>query len=64
MEWNLSRQRSKQQKKSSALKKLAQYRKANVRPFFLWKFHFAEVFQEKGGFDFVIANPPYVRRSD
>ena len=36
-------------------------RRNNTRPFFLWKLHFAEAFQEKGGFDVVIANPPYVR---
>ncbi|MCW1912650.1 Eco57I restriction-modification methylase domain-containing protein [Luteolibacter sp. GHJ8] len=30
------------------------------RPFFLWHLYFQEVF-EKGGFDIVLANPPYVR---
>ncbi|MBK5226315.1 MAG: Eco57I restriction-modification methylase domain-containing protein, partial [Thermoleophilia bacterium] len=30
-------------------------------PFFLYRLHFGEVFSEKGGFDTVIANPPYVR---
>jgi hypothetical protein len=29
--------------------------------FFLWDVYFAEVFTEKGGFDIVIGNPPYVR---
>jgi len=29
--------------------------------FFLWDIYFAEVFAEKGGFDIVIGNPPYVR---
>lgn len=62
MEWELIETTLEEQKKSSALKNLARYRKANIRPFFLWKFHFAEVFQEKGGFDIVIANPPYVRQ--
>ena len=28
---------------------------------FLWHIDFAEVFSEKGGFDLIIANPPYVR---
>jgi hypothetical protein len=28
--------------------------------FFLWDIYFAEVFAEKGGFDIVIGNPPYV----
>jgi len=31
-----------------------------VRPFFPWKLYFANVFREKGGFDVVIANPPYL----
>ncbi|MBU1635100.1 Eco57I restriction-modification methylase domain-containing protein [bacterium] len=30
------------------------------RNFFPWKLYFADVFREKGGFDVVIANPPYV----
>ncbi len=29
-------------------------------PFFLYRLHFASVFEERGGFDIVIANPPYV----
>ena len=41
---------------------MEQYKKAKVRPFFLWKLYFAEVFQrENPGFDVVIANPPYVK---
>jgi len=39
--------------------KLAQLSKSNERPFFLWKLFFQEVF-DNGGFDIVIANPPYV----
>ena len=31
-------------------------------PTFLWRVDFAEVYQEKGGFDVMIANPPYVRQ--
>ena len=30
------------------------------RKFFPWKLYFADVFREKGGFDIVIANPPYI----
>ena len=29
-------------------------------PFFLWKLNFAKVFKDKGGFDIVIGNPPYL----
>lgn len=31
-------------------------------PFFLYRMHFSEVFQRNGGFDIVVANPPYVRQ--
>jgi len=33
----------------------------HVPPFFLYHLHFSEVFEGKGGFDVVVANPPYVR---
>jgi len=39
--------------------KLAQLTQSNERPFFLWHLFFQEIF-ENGGFDIVIANPPYV----
>lgn len=29
-------------------------------PYFLWQLEFANVFKEKGGFDVVIGNPPYI----
>ena len=35
-------------------------RKQASRPFVLWQIDFARVFREKGGFDVVIGNPPYV----
>jgi len=31
---------------------------------FIWRLDFAEVFAEQGGFDVVIANPPYVRMEE
>lgn len=34
--------------------------KNKVRNFFPWKLFFVDVFREKGGFDVIIANPPYV----
>lgn len=39
--------------------KLAQSSNSNERPFFLWHLYFQEIFAH-GGFDIVIANPPYV----
>ena len=62
IEWELIEATLTEQNKTATLEGIGLYKKANVRPFFLWKFHFAEVFQEKGGFDIVIANPPYVRQ--
>jgi hypothetical protein len=35
-------------------------REGKPLPFFLYELHFCEVFGDKGGFDVVIANPPYV----
>lgn len=35
-------------------------RKQASKPFVLWQIDFARVFREKGGFDIVIGNPPYI----
>ncbi len=61
LEWELIEATLQEQGKASELKKLNAFKKANAKPFFLWKLNFAEVFQEKGGFNIVIANPPYVK---
>ena len=37
---------------------------AKPLPFFLYRLHFHEVFATRGGFDVVIANPPYVRQEN
>ncbi|HZJ84954.1 MAG TPA: TaqI-like C-terminal specificity domain-containing protein, partial [Syntrophomonadaceae bacterium] len=34
--------------------------KEKTRPYFIWEMEFARVFKEKGGFDIVIGNPPYI----
>jgi len=50
-----------QSKAAPLLEKIRKLHRANVKPYFLWKLHFSEVFAgENGGFDIVIANPPYV----
>ncbi len=36
--------------------------KKTKKDYFLWEVDFAEIFAEKGGFDIVISNPPYVRQ--
>ncbi len=40
--------------------RLHQLHETAERPFFLWHFYFQDVFAQ-GGFDIVIANPPYIR---
>ncbi len=32
-----------------------------IKPFFLWNLYFSEVMYERGGFDVVIGNPPYIQ---
>jgi len=60
LEWELIEVTLKEKGKASELKRLQSFKQARAKPFFLWKLHFAEVFQEKQGFDVVIANPPWV----
>lgn len=60
LEWQFIEATLKREDKSESLKKIEQFKKKNTKPFFLWHLHFADVFQSKGGFDVVIANPPYV----
>jgi len=58
LEWELIEISLTEKKKGDLLAKL---KRTRVRPFFLWKLQFADVFREKGGFDITIGNPPYVR---
>ncbi len=62
--WELIEETLKQEGKEDKIKEVRKFRSSNTKPFFLWKLHFAEVFKENGGFDVVIANPPYVRVDD
>ncbi len=47
-------------KQAQILETFNEIKKSNVKPFFLFQLHFSDVFERKGGFDVVIANPPYV----
>ncbi len=58
--WELIEATLREQGKESLMTQVEKYKKANIRPFFLWKLNYSEVFENKGGFDVVIANPPYV----
>jgi len=60
LEWEFMEATLKENGESEALRELARHRRDNRKNYFLWKLHFLEVFQAKGGFDVVIANPPYL----
>jgi len=60
LEWDLIETTLREQNKLSLLPEIERFKKANIKPFFLWKLNFSEVFEKNGGFDVVIANPPYV----
>ncbi len=47
-------------KQAQILETFNEIKKSNVKPFFLFQLHFSDVFERKGGFDVVIANPPYI----
>ncbi|HEY76316.1 MAG TPA: type II restriction endonuclease [Thermoflexia bacterium] len=49
------------QRKARLTDLAARVRAGEPLPFFLYRLHFYEVFRDKGGFDIVLANPPYVR---
>jgi len=64
IEWRLIETTLCEQGKISELKRLHEFKNSNIRPYFLWKLNFSEVFEENGGFDVVIANPPYLKERD
>lgn len=59
--WELIEATLREQGKASKLSQIEKFKKTNVKPFFLWKLNFSEVFEKNDGFDIVIANPPYVK---
>lgn len=59
LKWELIETTLEEQGRSDKLEEIRILRKKNIRPFFVWKLEFSEVFREKGGFDVVIGNPPY-----
>ena len=59
--WELIEVTLKEQNKEPLLTQIEKFKISNIRPFFLWKLNFSEVFESKNGFDVIIANPPYIR---
>lgn len=62
MEWNFMRTTLREQGREQALVELEKASTKHRKPFFIWRLQFGEVFRKKGGFDVLIANPPYVRQ--
>ncbi|MFH2144216.1 MAG: DNA methyltransferase [Bacteroidota bacterium] len=62
LEWNLITTSLQESGKNDKLNDLERLKEQSIRPYFLYKLNFSEVFTEKGGFDIVIGNPPYVRQ--
>ena len=60
LEWELIEATLVEQGQLECLEKLKPLKESGEKPFFLWKLNFPEVFKEKGGFDVVIGNPPYM----
>jgi len=60
LEWELIKATLTERNQQDLLEKLEDIRKSGEKPFFLWKLNFSEVFKDKGGFDVVIGNPPYM----
>jgi adenine-specific DNA-methyltransferase len=61
LQYKLIEQTLKEQNKLDKLEEIKKLKIDGNDKFFLWKLNFAEVFQENGGFDVVIGNPPYIK---
>jgi hypothetical protein len=64
LEWNFMEATLREQGRQEALAELKRASATHRKPFFLWRLQFGEAFQQRDGFDVVIANPPYVRHEE
>ncbi len=60
LEWQFIEAKLKADGKEGELAKLEIERKERRKNYFLWQLNFPEIFENNGGFDVVIANPPYI----
>jgi adenine-specific DNA-methyltransferase len=61
LKWDLIELTIEERGETEKLDEIKNLRKRSVKPFFIWKLEFGEVFKEDGGFDVIIANPPYIK---
>lgn len=63
LKWDLIELTFEESGETEKLTEIKNLRKRSVKPFFIWKLEFGEVFNLNGGFDIIIANPPYISES-
>ena len=61
LKWDLIELTIEERGETNKLYEIKNLRKRSVKPFFIWKLEFGEVFKKNGGFDIIIANPPYIK---
>lgn len=64
LEWEFIESKLKADGKCDELAQLETERKDRRKNYFLWQLNFPEIFQNDGGFDVVMGNPPYVRQEE
>jgi len=64
LKWDLIESALQEKNEINKLNEIKDLRKKNVKPFFIWKLEFGNVFVDDLGFDVVIANPPYVSHDE
>ena len=60
LKWDLIIATLEEKNEEDKLENIKKLRRKRIKPFFIWKLEFSDVFKDDGGFDVVIANPPYV----
>ena len=60
LKWDLIIATLEEKNEEDKLENIKKLRRKRIKPFFIWKLEFSEVFKDDGGFDVLIANPPYV----
>ncbi len=60
LKWDLIEATLEERDEVDKLDDIKKLRKDRVKPFFIWKLEFGDVFKNNGGFDVIIGNPPYI----
>jgi len=60
LKWDLIEATLEERDEIDKLDEIKKLRKDRIKPFFIWKLEFGDVFKDNGGFDVIIGNPPYI----